>query len=89
MSSYDITEMDQMNEEEVANKVKELRSVMNNEESNTISDEKAQKLFTLAMEIYVLKLYENPDLLPFGGDPAITATEVSIVTTKMLKEADL
>jgi hypothetical protein len=89
MSSYNLTDMDHLNEEAVVHKIKKLSSIMNNDESNTISDENAQKLFTLAMEIYVLKLYNNPKLLPFGGDPSVTATDVSIVATKMLKELDL
>jgi hypothetical protein len=53
------------------------------------TDEQVQQLLRAAVRLYFMKLEENPHLLPFGGDPSVTATEVAAVVSKMLQETNL
>ena len=60
--------------------------VQGNEDS--VSEESTQQLLTIAVKLYVARRINSPDLAPFTGG-LITATDVAVATTQMLKAVNL
>ena len=50
--------------------------------------ESIQKLMTIAVKLYVARRISTPDLTPFTGN-VVTATDVAVATTQMLKSVNL
>jgi len=54
----------------------------------SLSPESIQKLMTIAVKLYVARRISTPDLTPFTGN-VVTATDVAVATTQMLKSVNL
>ena len=57
-------------------------------ELERVPDEAVQALLTAAVKLYVAKRESGAEISPFVDD-SVTATEVSITATSMIKAADL
>ena len=89
MSSYEVTSGQRPDEGRLVHEIKQISRTMAEAGSNPVSPEQVQKLLALAVKLYILQLYDHPQLPPFGGDSSITATDVSMTVSGMLREADL
>jgi hypothetical protein len=55
---------------------------------DSLSPESVQKLMTIAVKLYVARRINSPDLTPFTAG-VVTATDVSIAVTQMLRAVNL
>lgn len=79
-------------EAELANCVRKLdelagAAILGSAEAR-IAEETVKQLLTVAVKLYVLKRIDNPDLTPFKEN-VVSATDVAIVTTDMLRAVNL
>ena len=54
----------------------------------TVANGTVQQLLVIAVKLYVLKRIQDPELTPFERD-LVTATDVAITTTDMLRAVNL
>lgn len=66
-----------------------LSSAIEQGKSPEISDQDFQVLFATVVRAYVAKLDHNPGLLPFRASDTVTATDVAVTATGMLKAAEM
>jgi hypothetical protein len=66
----------------------ELRAIAERGAVEEVPDEALQALLTAAVKLYVAKREAGAEIGPFVDD-SVTATEVSVAATSMIKAADL
>ena len=66
----------------------QLRAALEKGELERVPDEAVQALLTAAVKLYVAKRESGAEISPFVDD-SVTATDVSITATSMIKAADL
>jgi len=65
-------------------------SAVEREQIQDISDRDLQLLFASVVRVYAAKYVNNPDLLPFfRQSDNVTATDVAVSATGMLKAAEM
>ncbi|HYU17189.1 MAG TPA: hypothetical protein VEQ11_00665 [Chloroflexota bacterium] len=65
-----------------------VRAAIAGGDAERVPDQTVQDLMTLAVKLYVARREAGSDLLPFDDD-AVTATEVMVTATSMLKAVQL
>lgn len=67
----------------------EIRDVFLHEQCSSVPNETVQAFVGLALKLYVCKLNESPDMLPFAEQHDISATDAVIAVSRMLKQVDV
>lgn len=84
MSSYNQADLKNINVF-----IQEIEKAIDQRKLDSISNEWVQKIFALAMQMYVLKLNENPEMLPFVDQDSVSATDAVITISRILKQVDI